>query len=230
MEDHERAHDLAEERAFGVLATDDAHWLTDHLSSCAECRAYAAEMGAIAGALARSVDSQPTPPELRARIVAAAASRPVLVTRRRWGTWALGSAAAAALVACAIDSVVLRGQLAETQQELAIEQRAAAAVLQGQRFVRLAPVSGNGPSALWVQPATGAPYLVAPDLPHPPSDRTYQLWYIVGSNAVPAGTFLPDGILVPPILPPDASLIAVTDEPRGGSAKPTSAPFLAGKV
>jgi hypothetical protein len=72
--------------------------------------------------------------------------------------------------------------------------------------------------------------VVAPDLPRPPGDRTYQLWYIVGNRPVPAGTFLPDAILTPPALPGGTSVIAVTEEPRGGSAAPTTAPFLAGKV
>jgi len=80
-------------------------------------------------------------------------------------------------------------ELAVVEQQLTLQQLIAQPVLDGQRYVRLAPVSGTGPSVIWVSPVGKAPYIAAPSLPALPPDRTYQLWFLQGSKPLPSVTF-----------------------------------------
>ncbi|MGH7532704.1 MAG: anti-sigma factor, partial [Gemmatimonadales bacterium] len=74
--------------------------------------------------------------------------------------------------------------------------------------------------------------LYAFNLPASAKGRTYQLWIIQGDKQIPSVTFDAgsDGrVLVPKVtLPTDAPFdaLAVTDEPTGGSTKPTTPVLL----
>jgi Anti-sigma-K factor rskA len=76
------------------------------------------------------------------------------------------------------------------------------------------------------------------NLPPPPTDKQYQLWYVTGDAKVSAAVFdtNPTGEKVLKLdLPPDVvnglAATAVTLEPRGGSPQPTSTNFyLLGKI
>ncbi len=68
-----------------------------------------------------------------------------------------------------------------------------------------------------------------------PRGKTYQAWVIApGAAPTPEPTFLPDsrgeGSVVIPVAPRKGLIVAVTVEPAGGSRKPTTAPFLLGKI
>jgi anti-sigma-K factor RskA len=73
---------------------------------------------------------------------------------------------------------------------------------------------------------------VAHDVPMPQAGRTYQLWLVTPTAKISAGTFspTPDGEVMMQAtyaLPKDSlAAVAVTDEPMGGSAQPTTQPFL----
>jgi hypothetical protein len=73
---------------------------------------------------------------------------------------------------------------------------------------------------------------VAHRVPMPKSGRTYQMWLVTPSAKISAGTFMPssDGEVMMQAtyaLPKDSlAAVAVTDEPMGGSAQPTTPPFL----
>jgi anti-sigma-K factor RskA len=79
----------------------------------------------------------------------------------------------------------------------------------------------------------------ASNLPPLAAGRTYQVWVIPpGQGAAPisAGLITPDAegraeavVSTPPGMPPP-SIVAVTDEPAGGSAAPTTMPFLVGQA
>lgn len=71
------------------------------------------------------------------------------------------------------------------------------------------------------------------NLPVPPSDKDYQLWYVTKDSKISAAVFRPDAqgrIELRLSLPPQAvgglAATAVTLEPRGGSAQPTGKFFL----
>jgi len=75
------------------------------------------------------------------------------------------------------------------------------------------------------------------DLPAPPSDKDYQLWYVTANAKISAAVFRTDeqGRTVLKLsLPPDAlaglAATAVTLEPRGGSAQPTGNFYLKASI
>ncbi len=71
--------------------------------------------------------------------------------------------------------------------------------------------------------------LVVQGLPSPPSQQTYQLWFMKGRQPVGAETFdTSDGLTVKELRgsPRGYTGVAVTVEPAGGSRRPTSAPIL----
>jgi anti-sigma-K factor RskA len=75
------------------------------------------------------------------------------------------------------------------------------------------------------------------DLPAPPSDKDYQLWYVTKSAKISAAVFRTDEqgrTVLKLTLPPDAlvdlAATAVTLEPRGGSPQPTGKFYLKASI
>ncbi|HEX6536133.1 MAG TPA: anti-sigma factor [Gemmatimonadaceae bacterium] len=106
----------------------------------------------------------------------------------------------------------------------------------GVRVIDAARPGARAPSArvFWNQP-TGTWTLIAHDLPPAPAGEVYQLWLGTRDGGrVSAGTFAPrpdgDAVLVArhPLASDALARIAVTREPAGGSARPTSPPVLVG--
>lgn len=86
----------------------------------------------------------------------------------------------------------------------------------------------------WDQPTNHWTF-VAHNLPAPEPGHTYQLWMITRDQTkLSAGTFVPtaNGSAIVrttyPLASDSLAAIAVTNEPVGGSAQPTTAPFLVG--
>jgi anti-sigma-K factor RskA len=98
----------------------------------------------------------------------------------------------------------------------------------------LASLEGSGGSGAILQTRGGATVFVA-QLPALQPGRVYQLWRIQGSNnPASAGTFSvdPQGYgttdLSASQQPQAGEVVAVTNEPEGGSPGPTSNPLIAG--
>ncbi|MBO0858906.1 MAG: anti-sigma factor [Chloracidobacterium sp.] len=74
------------------------------------------------------------------------------------------------------------------------------------------------------------------DLPAPPSDKDYQLWYVTKNAKISAAVFRTDEqgrIVLKLTLPPEAdglAATAVTLEPKGGSLQPTGKFYLKAKI
>jgi anti-sigma-K factor RskA len=75
------------------------------------------------------------------------------------------------------------------------------------------------------------------DLPAPPSDKDYQLWYVTKNAKISAAVFRPDEqgqTVLKLTLPPDAlsglAATAVTLEPKGGSPQPTGKFYLKASI
>jgi anti-sigma-K factor RskA len=75
------------------------------------------------------------------------------------------------------------------------------------------------------------------DLPAPPSDKDYQLWYVTKNAKINAAVFRTDSqgrTFLKLTLPPDAlaglAATAVTLEPRGGSPQPTGKFYLKASI
>ena len=93
-----------------------------------------------------------------------------------------------------------------------------------------AEVAGGGEATLiWSLDQRKSAILVN-GLPALSSGKTYQLWYIGGDGAIPAGTFEPtasatswrvlDGAMSA------GDTVGVTVEPKGGSSQPTTDPIV----
>lgn len=153
--------------------------------------------------------------------------------RSRWFTRPVTIAAAAvAAVVLFLGGTFLGSSLAgndsfQQQQASALAQINAAP--DAQRAT--ADVSGGGTATLVWSGKLGKSALVANDLPALPSDKTYELWYIRGGEATPAGTMKPADtgstwrVLTGTMQAGDT--VGVTVEPRGGSDQPTTSPIVA---
>ncbi|TFC37664.1 anti-sigma factor [Cryobacterium sp. TMT2-42-4] len=152
--------------------------------------------------------------------------------RLRWFQRPVGVLAAAAAAVALFAGGTFVGQSLESDQ---FEQDQAAGLVQitaAADIQRASATTADGQEAtlVWSE-ESGLSALLVDDLPDLPSDRDYQLWYIGGSGAVPAGIFDSSGTgTVWRVL--DGSLtagdtIGVTVEPKGGSEQPTSDPILA---
>ena len=152
--------------------------------------------------------------------------------RLRWFQRPVGVLAAAAAAVALFAGGTFVGQSLESGQ---FEQDQAARLVQitaAADTQRASATTADGQEAtlVWSEDS-GLSALLVDDLPALPSDQDYQLWYIGGSGAVPAGTFHSSGT-GPVWRVLDGSLtagdtIGVTVEPKGGSEQPTSDPILA---
>lgn len=83
---------------------------------------------------------------------------------------------------------------------------------------------------------TSTALLISENLPALAPDRAYQLWGIQGETPISVGVFQVDeqgvGVLVFNAEQPvtDYDLVAITDEPAGGSEQPTTTPLAAAQV
>lgn len=153
--------------------------------------------------------------------------------RARWFTRPIAiTAAAAAAVLLFLGGTFLGSTLAgnnsfQQQQASALAQINAAP--DAQRAT--ADVSGGGTATLVWSGDLGKSALVANDLPVLPNDKTYELWYIRGDQATPAGTMTAADsgstwrVLTGTMQAGDT--VGVTVEPRGGSDQPTTTPIVA---
>ncbi len=93
-------------------------------------------------------------------------------------------------------------------------------------------LTDGGTATVHWSESLGEVVLVSQALPEIPADRTFELWYVRGDEAISAGTFDPSGGRVAAALEGGmqaGDTIAVTIEPAGGApdGTPTSAPIVA---
>ncbi len=104
------------------------------------------------------------------------------------------------------------------------------------RTARLAVPGEPAAARLIWSPGQGAVLLTASAMPRPHAGRTYQLWGIAkGGQPQSLGTFTPEEngrVQVVLHVPPEAEMqvAAVTEEPDGGSPRPTGQPLMTGQI
>lgn len=134
-----------------------------------------------------------------------------------WSSWAVAAALAIALVGSMLWNAQLRQDLDER--------------IATQTY----PVAGSGPAesvsgSLTELIGRGEMVLVLNDLPALEPGRVYQVWLIADGPPIPSIVFSTDASGVTRILVPEApegyQLLAITEEPSGGSAAPTTDPFI----
>ncbi|MDX8033368.1 anti-sigma factor [Lentzea sp. BCCO 10_0856] len=227
-------HTLTGAYAVNGLSDTERAMFEVHLARCDSCAVEVAELTATAARLGAAVEFAP-PPHLRARVLAAAAKTRQLPPRTARLSRARNLRGAGGLLAaaCLVVAVVLTVEVKSTQDSDALAQISS----EYSRFsnflstpdVKL--VSATGPDG-----ATGTAVVSASrdellflsrDLPAPPSDRVYQLWLIDDHGPRPAGVLPASGSA--PLMASgvaDVRKVAITVEPTGGSATPTTAPMM----
>ncbi|WP_435746592.1 anti-sigma factor [Microbacterium sp. PMB16] len=154
-------------------------------------------------------------------------ARPAPV-RRRWTRTIFALAAClAVLVGVGIGAAALNGQLNRPASVVALEQIQAASDAE-QATVDLP--DGGTATAHWSASA-GAAVLVTDGIPAPADGKDYELWYVRGENAIPAGVFDVEDGRATAALDGDmhaGDVIAVTVEQAGGSptGTPTTDPVI----
>ncbi|WP_025159503.1 anti-sigma factor [Leifsonia aquatica] len=153
--------------------------------------------------------------------------------QRRWFSRpAVIAASAAAAVVLFFGGAIVGGSLAgndSTSQQQASALAAINAAPDAQRAT--SAVAGGGTATLVWSATLGTSAIIASDLPSLPKDKTYELWYIRGGEATPAGTMnaAETGstwkVLAGTMKAGDT--VGVTVEPSGGSPRPTTDPIVA---
>jgi anti-sigma factor RsiW len=207
-------HELTAAYVLDALDPADEAAYEEHLARCGACQEEVALLSGTATALALAAGPGDPPDALRGRILdAARAERPNVVPLRP--RWSAPAAAAAAIAACAIAglgawNIVLHDHLGHTESAL-----------------RGVPLHGAAGSV--VLGLNGRAALVVTNLSAAPKGRTYEAWVIDGKSAAPAGLFHGGEKTVVVQLGhrvQHGSVVGVTIEPAGGSAQPTTQPFI----
>ncbi len=209
--------------ALGIADDPERSEIAEHLArKCPDCVRGLASAMATVTAMSGAVRVTEPPAHLRRRVMAAVEKKP----KRSWAAtfvpWAITAAMSIALVAIGLSGRRQLGDTPKLQQALSILNDPAT------RDV----TSAKG--RVFVNPGKGVVFIGA-GLPRIDSGRTFELWVIpVKGNPVPAGVFrsLPDAtaVFVQPGPVENAAAIAVTVEPDGGSAQPTTTPLFMAKL
>jgi anti-sigma-K factor RskA len=214
------------------------------LAESEELRNEVTELTDTAVLLGMAVDPVAPSPALKQNIMArlsqmpqapAEAPRPIRETnvkaRARWYTRpALAITASAAAVLLIVGGVVganIAIQGANTSQQA----DALAAITTASDVQRAqASVSTGGTATLVWSLHLKKSALIGKGLAVLPAGKTYELWYINSSGAVPAGLFESDGKSTLQVLSghmAKGDTVGVTVEPAGGSKAPTTKPIVA---
>ena len=231
--DHDRWADSLGAWLLGALPEDEAEGFRAHLATCADCRADAESLRVAVDALPASAPPALPPPALRGRVMA-------IVEREASLLEAAGPAADRAAPERRgrrrfpqLAGLTLRPALATALVLLLLVVGGGAALLGREAFdqdarvvaARVDPELGGARASLEVDGDRAR--LVGRRLPAPPAGRVYQVWLDRGGVAPEPTSALfstrRDGsasVDVPGSLE-GVRAVMVTDEPAGGSAKPT---------
>jgi len=222
-------HDLTAAYALHALDERERDEFENHLAQCERCRDELAVLTESASALGWAVESPAPPPELRQRILdAAAAGREnVVPLRARRPVWQ-GIAAAAACVAVGL------GVWAATLHNSLAHERGQRGALSVAADPSSHKVSLQGRHGMVAIAHNGDAVLVVDGLDPAPAGKTYEAWVIPpGGKPVAAGTFDGGGGMTmvklrQPV--PRGATVAATVERDGGVDTPTQEPFLSAET
>lgn len=234
-------HLLTGAYATGALSDEEHDAFVEHLGVCGNCRDEVAELVATAALLGIAAAERP-PAGFRDRVMNEVANTrqlpPVVSTlaeakgRRRASRqrrWTMSAAASAVVLAVGLGVWGL--SLNEDKQR----SEDLVSVLQE---VQTAPdaqtmnaVRGQTTAVLTMAPSLGRMVFQTHGLKDAGDDRTYQIWLLgPGSRVTSMGTFDSNGENTLQLMrgdPTGATALAVTEEPAGGSQRPTTQPVLA---
>jgi anti-sigma-K factor RskA len=220
-----------------------------HLAECPECSQEVAELRATAVRLGLAVSDVP-PAEMKSQVLAKITEvrqEPPVTSgdgraarqERPGGRWAIRivsvAAAVAVVVAVALGVVAIRaqGQLNTAQGELSQAQSRenAIAELLSAPDLRVVPGAGAkvGEGSVMVSQRLDRGMLLVSGMPNQPANATYQAWAIVNGTPHSIAVLGPGGTTTAPVVFTGlrgVQEIAMTVEPAGGSARPTTPPAV----
>jgi len=238
-------HHLSGAYAVDALDDDERTSFEQHLAVCAACRAEVAELSAAAGSLASLTEATP-PPSLRASVLfdiaqvrplppltedagapddsAPDAGGTVLPIRHRRRTAWFAAAAAAAVIA-------IGGLAWSPWSDDAGSQSPMAQVTAADDAMTVRTTKDGATAEVAYSKQLGKAAISVTGMEPAPDGMTYQLWYVgPAGTATPAGLLGVDGegsgqaLLTGQATPTDK--VAMTMEPAGGSAQPTTDPLV----
>jgi anti-sigma-K factor RskA len=213
--------------ALGIADDPERAEIVEHLGrKCANCVPGVASAMATVTAMSGAVPISEPPKHLRRRVTAAVEKEP----RRSWAAiflpWAITAAMSIALVAIGLSG----------RRESGDTLRRALAILNdpSAKDLTFGETERSPKGRVLVSSGNGVVFMGA-SLPRIDAGKTFELWVIpVKGNPAPAGVFQsqPDAtaVFVRPGPVESAAAIAVTVEPEGGSAQPTTTPFIVTKL
>lgn len=241
--------------ALRLLDDDEQGASERHLASCQACRNGVAEAETVAHTLLSALP--PTEPRacLEERVIAAFTAAveqqrldaigrtpmpaPAPTREPFWRKLFAPAPALAFALVLAVAGLLAWGvstnnRLSDNEDTLARNQAVIDAVSRGGRAVALAPQSSDvGGSAAMVIPPSGNPSFLMQGAKTPADDRVYEIWLLKDGQPTPAGTFRPGSgttIVDMAIDPAGFDLVAITEEPAGGSPLPTGSVLMAGEL
>ncbi len=244
--------DMAAAYVLGALDADEARTFEAQLARSDKLQREVAELREVSALLGETAPQVEPSPKLRARVLRDAVSartrarsvwpRATWVRTLAWaavvGGVALGTTQWIRAHALAGRLAELRGELQRAESTLAERDSTLARILEPGTVMIVLTSTGDAPPAVqlfWNRQAN-AVVLSAANLDPAPANRAYQLWYLRDGAPIPASTFDTDAdgraVLTLAGPPRDATIVgaAVTVEPIGGSAQPTTTPILAGSL
>jgi anti-sigma factor RsiW len=240
---HDEAVELLGAYALDALEPAEHQAVDVHVAACPACRMEVAEHREVAGLLTPGWGTPPaavwdriaasleeTPPALDMAPVIAMKPRQAPKVRRSFGAGIAAMVAVAAVAVIGVVGVRLIDDPPDRDYASQLAQSVDAALSDpGARRVQLASTDGRRSAEAVVLP-DGTGYLVEANLPTLSSDRTYQMWAVVGTAKISVGVLGPEPGIVPFKMGGDVSALAITEEVAGGVVSSRQDPVVLGTV
>ncbi|HEX7309449.1 anti-sigma factor [Lentzea sp.] len=233
-------HTLTGAYAMNALSDAERAEFEAHLPHCQTCAEEVAGLQATAATIGASTAEAP-PAYLRAQVLAgvtatrqlfpepSAPVAPVVVLAKRNRRLVQGSVLAAA--ASVLVAVVVGVQAVQARQELTALRESTAGYGQVSDLLNAPDAkllndagSTGGRGTVVMSPSRNKAVFLADGLPALPSDRAYQLWVVEPGGPRSAGLLNGEPVVADGVA--NAQALALTVEPSGGSAAPTTTPVI----
>lgn len=223
-------HTLSGAYAIDALSVTEAQEFASHLEQCQACRDEVRELQSVAALMGES-ESLRAPAALKARIMAAAdlqSQLPPKVTpigaarSHRWSSRIAGAAAAVVLIVAAGFGI----SQVQQNHEAVMAQSVARVFDAKDAHTETVDTSNGGKITVATSKQLGQLAVETHALPRLSNEQVYQLWTVHGGSATSAGLVqnLAGGKSMG--IPAQDSTMAITIEPAGGSAHPTTKPIV----
>ena len=232
---HTDVEDLLGAYALDAVPEDERRLVEEHLAVCGPCRREAMEHRETVALLS---EGGAPPVAVWDRIAGELEASPVDLARRREarrpGRWStrLVAAAAAIVIAALSVTVVWQGRrldrLDRLTEERALLEAAEAAVADPDARTTALRSGDGGVVVSAVLLPDGRGYLYRGDLRPLPAGRTYQLWALGEADPISIGVLGRDPGVVPFVVDPGISGLAISEEVAGGAVAPSD-PLAAGE-